>query len=149
MSARRGNVLFCFYLSTGICFWCLSVWAWDYLCTLCSFAVSGKLCVRQRWKQVLCPSSQQGKLEGSNLTKNKGEAWQTPTSQLGHELAELGLFHYSQGENLWYHGGKPTCGVEHHVFLRSCELLAALSEKVCCSLPVGPRSPPQPSPYLT
>lgn len=149
MSARRGNALFCVFCRLAFVF---DVWVSErgIICVLCAalrFQESSR--VRQRWMQVLCPSRQQGKLEGSNLTKNKAEAWQTPTSQLGHEPAELGLFHHPQGENLGYHGGKTTCGVELPVFLRSCELLAALSEKVCCSLPVGPHSPPQPSPYLT
>lgn len=30
--------------------------------------------------------------------QNKAETWQTPTSQLAHEPAELGWFHYPQGE---------------------------------------------------
>lgn len=72
MSARRGNVLLCFYLSTGICFWCLSVWAWDYLCTLCSFAVSGKLSCKTEVEAGVVSKQPTGETGGKQPNQKQG-----------------------------------------------------------------------------
>lgn len=88
----------------------LSVGLFVYFMQLCGF----KKALRQRW------------CESGSRCRVQVKTWQMPTSQLTHGPAELGCFHYPQGE--------------------ICELLTALSEKVCCFLPVCPLSPPQPHP---
>lgn len=99
-------------------------------------------------KQVSCPSEEvisnslQGKLEWSNLTKTRLRhgrylpvSWPMDLQSLAGFIIRRVKFVIS-----WW---KTTCGAEHPVFLRRCVLLTALSEKVCCSLPVYPLSPPQ------